>query len=112
MISGFRREVDEIGVFLVYYMAVILYPRFRTNCRSRIHESRSPLKFLEDGQIGFPETSIINYHHTLRNIPEGRRLQFQQHVSITLILRVLMSYIYGVHILDVSRSHTTTQHSR
>jgi hypothetical protein len=31
---------------------------------------------------------------------------------IGLTLRVLMSYIYGVHILDVSRSHTTTQHSR
>jgi len=27
-------------------------------------------------------------------------------------LRLLMSYIYGAHILDVSRSHTTTQHSR
>jgi len=26
--------------------------------------------------------------------------------------RLLMSYIYGVPILDVSRSHTTTQHSR
>jgi hypothetical protein len=34
----------------------------------------------------------------------------------SLTLRLLMSYIYiciyGVHILDVSRSHTTTQHSR
>jgi len=30
----------------------------------------------------------------------------------TLILRVLMSYIYGAPILDVSRSHRTTQHSR
>ena len=32
----------------------------------------------------------------------------------SLILRLLMSYIYiyGAHILDVSRSHTTTQHSR
>ena len=29
-----------------------------------------------------------------------------------LTLRVLMSYIYGTPILDVSRSHTTTQHSR
>jgi len=29
-----------------------------------------------------------------------------------LTLRLLMSYIYGVYILDVSRSHTTTQHSR
>ena len=29
-----------------------------------------------------------------------------------LSLRRLMSYIYGAPILDVSRSHTTTQHSR
>jgi len=29
-----------------------------------------------------------------------------------LILRLLMSYIYGAHILDVSRSHTTTHHSQ
>ena len=30
----------------------------------------------------------------------------------SLTLRPLMSYIYGAPILDVSRSHTTTQHSR
>ena len=29
-----------------------------------------------------------------------------------LTLRRLTSYIYGAPILDVSRSHTTTQHSR
>jgi len=29
-----------------------------------------------------------------------------------LTLRRLTSYIYGASILDVSRSHTTTQHSR
>ena len=29
-----------------------------------------------------------------------------------LTLRLLMSYIYGAPIIDVSRSHTTTQHSR
>ena len=29
-----------------------------------------------------------------------------------LTFRLLMSYIYGTSILDVSRSHTTTQHSR
>ena len=33
-------------------------------------------------------------------------------LSICLTLRRLMSYIYGAPILDVSRSHTTTQHSR
>ena len=30
----------------------------------------------------------------------------------SLTLRRLLSYIYGAPILDVSRSHTTTQHSR
>ena len=30
----------------------------------------------------------------------------------SLTLRRLMSYIYGAPILDVSRSHTTTQHSQ
>ena len=34
-------------------------------------------------------------------------------VSVALLtLRRLMSYIYGAPILDVSRSHTTMQHSR
>ena len=32
--------------------------------------------------------------------------------TLFLTLRRLMSYIYGAPILDVSRSHTTTQHSR
>ena len=30
----------------------------------------------------------------------------------SLIIRLLMSHIYGAPILDVSRSHTTTHHSR
>ena len=30
----------------------------------------------------------------------------------SLTIRLLMSYIYEAPILDVSRSHTTTQHSR
>ena len=30
----------------------------------------------------------------------------------SLTLRQLMSYIHGATFLDVSRSHTTTQHSR
>jgi len=37
----------------------------------------------------------------------------QRHLQLSeLTLRRLMSYIYGAPILDVSRSHTTTQHSR
>ena len=34
------------------------------------------------------------------------------HIIHLLTLRRIMSYIYGAPILDVSRSHTTTQHSR
>ena len=51
-----------------------------------------------------------------------RMVKFYQSVigvkSMTLTLRLLMSYIYiyiyvyGAPILDVSRSHTTTHHSR
>ena len=37
---------------------------------------------------------------------------FMQDVMRNLTLRLLMSYIYGAHILDVSRLHTTTHHSR
>jgi len=33
-------------------------------------------------------------------------------LTYKLTLRWLMSYIYGAPILDVSRSHTTMQHSR
>jgi len=41
-----------------------------------------------------------------RNVPDFGR------AFLMLTLRWLMSYIYGAPILDVSRSHTTTQHSR
>ena len=71
------------------------------------------------GQIWFVATFDI---HSAR--PESRQDiypkpdRFSPHTlqatspRSTLTLRRLMSYIYGAPILDVSRSHTTTQHSR
>ena len=47
--------------------------------------------------------ALLGAHHFLH----VRRIRVK-----SLILRLLMSYIYGAPILDVSRSHTTTQHSR
>ena len=50
-----------------------------------------------------------------RNVMEVHNnlcLQVLFHFFSHLTLRWLMSYIYGAPILDVSRSHTTTQHSR
>ena len=43
-----------------------------------------------------------------------RELRDERVTALNLTLRLLMSYIYiyGAPILDVSRSHTTTQHSR
>jgi len=47
--------------------------------------------------------ALLGAHHFLH----VSRIRFK-----LLTLRLLMSYIYGAPILDVSRSHTTTQHSR
>ena len=47
--------------------------------------------------------ALLGAHHFLH----VSRIRFK-----LLTFRRLMSYIYGAPILDVSRSHTTTQHSR
>ena len=53
---------------------------------------------------GFPRISVGN----------ALKVAFSETSKVNIykrILRRLMSYIYGAPILDVSRSHTTTQHS-
>jgi len=47
--------------------------------------------------------ALLGVHH----FPHVSRIRVK-----SLNLRLLMSYIYGAPIPDVSRSHTTTQHSR
>jgi len=51
---------------------------------------------------------IINLHPYF----ERNAVNMQGIYGLILTLRRIMSYIYGAPILDVSRSHTTTQHSR
>jgi len=54
-------------------------------------------------------------YYRVQGVWQGyRNVRLTTHVSplLKLTLRRLMSYIYGAPILDVSRSHTTTQHSR
>ena len=73
------------------------------------------------------KTAMLGTSHIIRKVLqcEARSLSGGDHCwfkritrknrSVTrdiLTLRLLMSYIYGAPILDVSRSHTTTQHSR
>jgi len=54
------------------------------------------------------ESLVTLYYKIYRNM----RGLTRHYSNVALTLRRLMSYIYGTPILDVSRSHTTTQHSR
>ena len=64
---------------------VIPYRRFGTTYQSHLEGSRKPNSWPSTmGLVGCPHTSLSNYHHTLRNIPEHRRS------------RVLWIW-YGVH---------------
>ena len=54
---------------------------------------------------------ILQYTTLSLKMIENTETRRKGHI-ISLTLRRLMSYIYGAPILDVSRSHTTTQHIR
>ena len=64
VISGFRRKVSENCPVLGYYAASggNFLPTFRDNLS--VPSSRVKLKI---GPIGCQETSVRNYHHSLRN---------------------------------------------
>jgi len=61
-------------------------------------------------------TRLDGYWRLSRRFGEKKSLHIMWGVTYFIIsfltLRRLMSHIYGAPILDVSRSHTTTQHSR
>jgi len=73
--------------------------------------------YLSEKHFSFP---ILSYDFFRFLSPyEGYRLEVKSFSYLwkdlpcdSLTLRLLMSYIYGAPILDVSRSHTTTQHGR
>jgi len=66
-----------------------------------------------DGLLAKMESSYVTTCFGLLLWPSsGYNLVALRVDTICLTLRRLMSYIYGAPILDVSRSHTTTQHSR
>ena len=75
VISGFHRDVDGICALLCFYAAYI--GNYFTDLRDNLSVSstRVPWIFwpLKMGPLGCPETSVMNYHSALRNIPEERR---------------------------------------
>jgi len=62
------KKLDENCILLGYYAASSgnAYLTFRNN----------PMRSLQMGQIGCPETSVRNYHYPLRNNPEERSYIF------------------------------------
>jgi len=65
------------------------------------HNQRTTVQLRDASANAYRPAILTNSHSTdVNQIPRN------------LTLRRLMSYIYGAPILDVSRSHTTTQHSR
>ena len=64
------------------------------------------------GKYEYAENARKLVFGTLCGYEVARRAVMPSRSVLRLTLRRLMSYIYGAPILDVSRSHTTTQHSR
>ena len=57
-----------------------------------------------------PVVPLLSYLNSIHSLKVA---SFKGRFNIYLLnLRLLMSYIYGAPILDVSRSHTRTHHSR
>ena len=68
-ISGFCRTVDEICTLSGWCAASS--DVLGTTCRSHLQESRIMVSWpLKMGPIGCTETSLRNYHYSLRNNPE------------------------------------------
>ena len=105
-----------------------LVPIYKSILR-HIAEKKQQSSQLQPWEHQMSFNNIIYYSHTMHG--DGRRISVHcakfwswkskkvyYLVDLTvndrmlLTLRRLMSYIYAAPILDVSRSHTTTQHSR
>ena len=79
VISGFRREVAEKCALLGCYAASsgYLVPTFRDNLSApSLKVAKRPCT-LKMGHIDCPETSVRNYHYSLRNNAEEPSSQAQ-----------------------------------
>jgi len=101
--SLFDHEAPHYAIFSFFYYVFYLMVRyFRVQFLVKHNLCFSPTHFNINSCIFLSESG--DWHQPLT--------AHLHRVPISLTLRRLMSYIYGAPILDVSRSHTTTQHSR
>ena len=99
LIQCVRKVVVHLGygtylVDLVVSIEVFNWYRDRQRTLNPLNPELNPICYL---------LALLGAHHFLH----VNRIRIK-----LLTFRLLMSYIYGAPILDVSRSHTTTQHSR
>ena len=97
---GSRREVDELCALLGYYAAYSgnSLPTFRDNLSvqsSKVKKFKMnwPLKMR---QMSCLETTVRNYHYTLRNIPEERRYHSSTSIVIGKVACVPMHHATNV----------------
>jgi len=136
VIWGFRRAVDGNRALLCYYAAnsrnflqtfrdnlsvpssVVKNPkesllsRYHYSPHSNTEEGSSHKRKLFSPKINplKPELNLICY---LLALLGAHHFLHVSRIRVKLLtFSLVMSYIYGAPILDVSRSHTTTQHSR
>ena len=97
-------------------------------CRTAIWTQQQSTTQRQVGSLWVSNQGLMRFTHLLNSVnplnPELNTIcyllallaHYFLHVSRirvkSLTIRLLMSYIYGAPILDVSRSHTTMQHSR
>ena len=99
------KDDSRYPTFLTFRKSVVMYKYFCWRFFARDLLSFAPVHPVCRWELPFS---------TLRALIAGSSLLWLKRTDCTncLTLRLLMWYIYGAYILDVSRSHTTTQHSR
>jgi len=115
--SNLRLGDISCGPPLIFYWGVNSSFPITIHSLARFQESRTRLRLKDQcqavrgcGQFNHlnPELNPICY---LLALLAHHFLHVNRIIVKSLTLRLLMSYMYGVHIFDVSRSHTTTHHS-
>jgi len=110
--SGFRREVDESCAFLGCYAACSgdFFPTFRNKLGQESDKDSWTLKMLP---IDCPETSVTNYHYSIRNSPEQRSSLTQYLTNISVFLSAftkLLGWYFQVCRGAVLRGEYLTAH--
>ena len=105
------RERDVMRLFSIF-VGVCMGMDLACSCekRRRVFQRKVHVRGEEEIKPLKPELNPICYLLALLGVHHFLHVSRIRVKSLTF--RLLMSYIYGAPIHDVSRSHTTTHHSR